>query len=220
MYMKIKNRLSPEESSRLAELEPIVERGLLQFKEVGDALAEISDKRLYRGTHSTFKEYVEDKYKMSAQHAYRMIESAEVIKSLPSPMGDKINERQARELAKVEPSKRSEVVETVAKAGPVTAKAIKAEVKKREPQPEQIKPAKVNAVKTVPVEQTFVEREQERLEKPEKTEAEKLIDGLQYVIGLIREYQTPKPGDDWPFIDWSEAKNILISTASKLKNLS
>lgn len=82
----------------------------------------------------------------------------------------------------------------------------------------EVKPDK--PIKTIPVEQDFVEREKERLETQEKSEAEKLIDGLQYVIGLIREYQTPKPDDDWPFIDWSEAKNILISTASKLKNLS
>jgi hypothetical protein len=68
--------LSPAESARLAELEPIIERGMAGFVEVGNALLEISDRRLYRGTHSTFKEYVEDKWKLSVSRAYQLCDAA------------------------------------------------------------------------------------------------------------------------------------------------
>jgi hypothetical protein len=137
--VRLSSALSPEESARLAELEPIIQRGLTNFVEVGNALSEISDKRLYRSTHSTFKEYVEDKWCMTASHAYRLCESAEVIKNLPTECHQLVTtESQARELAKVEPEKRVEMVQAVAHVGKMTAKAIKAEVRK------QIKPAKVN----------------------------------------------------------------------------
>ncbi|HEX6762895.1 MAG TPA: hypothetical protein VF094_08855 [Gaiellaceae bacterium] len=49
--------LDSRESARLAELEHVVEQGLQTFVEVGLALAEIRDGRLYRATHSTFAEY-------------------------------------------------------------------------------------------------------------------------------------------------------------------
>jgi hypothetical protein len=129
-----KHQLSPAEADRLAELEPIIERGLATFYEVGSALLEISDQRLYRRTHSSFKDYVQDKWKMCVRHAYRLCESAEVIKSLPAECVQLVtSESQVRELAKVPADERVEVLEVVAKDGPVTAKAIKAVLKRSKP---------------------------------------------------------------------------------------
>jgi DNA-directed RNA polymerase subunit RPC12/RpoP len=100
---------------------------LTGFVEVGTALLEISDRRLYRATHSTFQDYVSDKWKMTARRAYQLCEAAEVVKALPENVnhGTHLNERQARELAKVKPEKRTKVLETVARKGKVTAKTIK-----------------------------------------------------------------------------------------------
>jgi hypothetical protein len=121
-----KGALSPPESARLAELEPIIERGMGTFKSVGDALAEISDRRLYRATHDSFKQYVQDKYEMCVSRAYQLIEGAEVIKLLPPEMSTIVDtENKARELAKVAPKKRAKVLEVAASNGRVTAKAIK-----------------------------------------------------------------------------------------------
>lgn len=128
---RAKNALSQVETARLAELEPIIERGLASFVEVGNALIEISDSRLYRATHSTFKQYCEDRWKMTAARAYQLCDAAEVIKSLPVEKSTMVDsERMARELVKVPAAKRVEVLETVqAKAksngNKVTAKAIK-----------------------------------------------------------------------------------------------
>jgi hypothetical protein len=123
----VKNQLTTEEATRLAELEPIIANGITNFVEVGNALIEVSDRRLYRETHSTFQEYCQDKWNITARRAYQLCEAAEVIKLLPESVnhGSQINERQARELAKVKPEKRVEVIESVTSKGPVTAKAIR-----------------------------------------------------------------------------------------------
>jgi site-specific DNA-methyltransferase (adenine-specific) len=90
-------RLQALERSRLAELEQVVERGLDTFMEVGLALREIRDGRLYRETYSTFERYLDERWGMGRAHGYRLIEGARVAE-LVSPMGDIPNERQAREL--------------------------------------------------------------------------------------------------------------------------
>ena len=119
--------LDATERERLAQLEPIIERGMASFVEVGTALLEISDHRLYRETHSTFQEYVADRWQMTARRAYQLCTAAEVVKSLPVNNCSHsliTNEAQARELAKVEPEKRAKVLEVTAGKGEVTARSI------------------------------------------------------------------------------------------------
>jgi hypothetical protein len=89
--------LSTVEVDRLAELEQVVDRGLQTFVEVGQALAEIRDARLYRSTHDTFDEYLRERWSISRSRAHRLIEAAEVVEMLP--IGNTpANEAQAREL--------------------------------------------------------------------------------------------------------------------------
>ncbi len=101
--------LNPAAQVALASCEQRIERGLKTFIDVGQALAEIRDSRLYKGTHETFEAYLEGRWGMSRAHAYRMISAAEVV----SPMGDTealpTNERQTRELAKVPEAERADV---------------------------------------------------------------------------------------------------------------
>jgi hypothetical protein len=124
--------LSEAEATRLAELEPIIERGLSNFVEVGNALLEISEDRLYRATHSAFQYYVKEKYNLTARRAYQLCDAAKVVKTLPESVnhGSQINERQVRELAKVPAAEREQVLKAAAESGPVTAKAIKLVVMK------------------------------------------------------------------------------------------
>ena len=65
--------ISSEESQRLIELKQIVERGLATFIEVGEALMEIRDSRLYRVEHKTFEDYCREKWKMSDRRARQLI---------------------------------------------------------------------------------------------------------------------------------------------------
>ncbi|MET8221312.1 hypothetical protein [Streptomyces hirsutus] len=65
----------------------------------GKALEVISRGRLYRETHGTFVEYLDDVWEIRKSQAYRMIEAWPVA-AAGSPIGD-INEGQARELRPV-----------------------------------------------------------------------------------------------------------------------
>ncbi|MGA5375996.1 hypothetical protein ACPCSD_33890 [Streptomyces griseoincarnatus] len=65
----------------------------------GKALEVISRGRLYRETHRTFVEYLDDVWEIRKSQAYRMIEAWPVAATVP-PIGD-INEGQARELRPV-----------------------------------------------------------------------------------------------------------------------
>lgn len=95
--------------------------------EMGAALTEIKDKRLYRENHATFEAYCEERWGFSASRGYRIIEGFAAAKVLPignSPT----NEGQAREVAKIARDLGSEAAaEVMQKVGPkATAKAIRA----------------------------------------------------------------------------------------------
>jgi hypothetical protein len=92
--------LSFEESRDLARLEGYIERGWGIFLQVGRALIEIRDRKLYRAKHRTFAGYLEVRWGISRPRGYQLIEAAEIAKQLveagESPPD---NERTARDLA-------------------------------------------------------------------------------------------------------------------------
>ena len=120
--------LSESEDARLARNETRISQGLASFVEVGEALSDIRDARLYRATHGTFESYCAEKWGMSKRHCDRLISSAETVQTL-GPIGPKsiTTESQARELARVEPARREEVIRKadIATGGKITAAAIK-----------------------------------------------------------------------------------------------
>ena len=115
------------DDQRLAELEKTIARGKTTFVEVGLALAEIRDLRLYRREHGSFSEYCREKWGWNKSYAYYMIEGAVVVQELPQKVSTKVDtETAARELAKAEPEARAGIVQAIVDSGePVTAAAIK-----------------------------------------------------------------------------------------------
>lgn len=94
--------LDAAEATRLGELEAVIERGLRTFVEVGLALDEIRERRLYRESFETFEGYCRARWGFVASRARQLIAAADVVTSvtvagLPGPA----NEAQARELAKL-----------------------------------------------------------------------------------------------------------------------
>src|SRR5215831_235893 len=115
------------EDARLSELEKVIAKGKKTFVEVGLALAEIRDLRLYKREYSSFSEYCREKWGWSRPYCTQLITAAAVVESLPA---DKVvaiaTESQARELAKIPVEQRAGVVQAIAGEGkPVTAAAIK-----------------------------------------------------------------------------------------------
>jgi hypothetical protein len=101
-------------TERLSALETVIERGQQTFIEVGMALAEIRESRLYRETYATFEDYCLDRWGWSASRSRRLISSAEAVAAMQSvPIGTVApvqNEGQARELAKIkDPETRAQV---------------------------------------------------------------------------------------------------------------
>lgn len=117
--------LTLADEARLVELETIVEVGLDTFVQVGNALVEINESKLYRATHTTFANYLIDRFGIGRAYAYRMIEAAKVA-AIVSPIGDIPNEATARELAGLDDAHALEVYkQAVAEtAGRPTAKAV------------------------------------------------------------------------------------------------
>jgi hypothetical protein len=93
--------LAVPEQERLRELEAVVDRGVRTFVEVGLALGEIRDRRLYRETHATFEDYLRERWRMSRPRAYELMRGAQAVEVV-SAMADiepPPNARVARELA-------------------------------------------------------------------------------------------------------------------------
>ncbi len=104
--------LSATERDHLAAAESVIERGLKTFVEVGQALIEIRDRRLYRTGHATFEEYCEQRWQISARRAYQLLDAAQVHELISRTTVQEINnvapvlpanEAQVRPLAKLLP---------------------------------------------------------------------------------------------------------------------
>ena len=90
-------------ANRLIQLENVIETNQRKLYQIGKALKQIRDERIFRDLlFDHFETYVKDRWDMARSHAYRLIEAANVIDNL-SPIGDGIlpeNESQARVLVR------------------------------------------------------------------------------------------------------------------------
>lgn len=129
MTMAEAQELLLDEQSRLDECETVIERGLGTFVEVGTALAEIRDSRLYRHQFKTFEDYCRARWGFSRRHSNRLIEAAEVVEQLGpiGPIPAITNEAQTRAIAPVlreqGPEVAAQVLREAAEVG-LTAKSI------------------------------------------------------------------------------------------------
>ncbi|WP_373535299.1 hypothetical protein [Microcoleus sp.] len=103
-------QLDVTQRARFLELESIVEHGLQTFYEVGKALDEIREEKLYRETHKNFEAYCQQKWGIARRTAYRFIDAAKVMDNL-CPIGHKIptKENQVRPLAGLSPELQLEI---------------------------------------------------------------------------------------------------------------
>ena len=96
-----------DESGRLVELERTIEHGLATFIEVGEALTEIRDSRLYRIEYDTFEDYCREKWKMSDRRARQLMDASSVVETI-GKSGTIVPkcESQIRPITKLEPEQR------------------------------------------------------------------------------------------------------------------
>lgn len=133
--------LSTLEQKRLAQLEEVVVVNFRSFVQVGQALAEIRDRQLYRETSKTFELYVKDVFDVARGTAYRYIAAAEVVENVSnwrqkngsSPLLLPVNEAQVRPLTRLRPEQQVSVWQAAVERAPrgkVTAGHVNKVVKK------------------------------------------------------------------------------------------
>lgn len=134
--------LTDKERKRLSELERVVTANFQAFYDVGCALREIQQRRLYRETHTTFADYANELWDLARRRAYQIIDAADVVdnvrnfiqtenvyhgtQNLIAPQ----NERQARELSKYPPEKQVLVWQQAVESLPAGAKMTSRHIKK------------------------------------------------------------------------------------------
>jgi hypothetical protein len=121
----------------LERLEGIINKNLQSFYELGNALREIRDKRLYRDVlgFDTFEEYCKMKWGMGRNYINRYISSSDVVNNLVTMGTRPTNERQARPLTRLEPEQQIEAwrkVVEIAPEGKITAALVTRVVKQIE----------------------------------------------------------------------------------------
>lgn len=91
--------LTVGEGKRLRDCEKRIERGMTTFIDVGAALMEVRNSRLYRESFATFEDYCQERWQLSKPHASRLIVGAEVAQAMVPTGTAPANERVARALA-------------------------------------------------------------------------------------------------------------------------
>ena len=126
-----------DKRDRLGDLEEVIERGLTTFVEVGNAIREIRDSKLYKESHGTFEDYCRERWGWNRDYANKQVGAAETAAIVDTTVSIP-NERVARELAplKGDPETMNrvwgDVVEDARQTGQdVTAEKVRAKVEER-----------------------------------------------------------------------------------------
>lgn len=126
--------LTPVEACKLENLEEVIEGGLKSFVEVGRALGEIRDGRLYRQSHERFEDYCRERWGMDRTYAHRVMDAADISDRL-LPIGNTpTNESQVRPLTKLPEEEQAEAWQEAVELAPdgaVTAKHVTQVVNRR-----------------------------------------------------------------------------------------
>ncbi len=113
---------------RLIHLENLIAGRQRYFYEIGKALKEIKDTRLYKLTcFETFEAYTRARWDMGKSQAYRLIDAYQVVCNL-SPIGEifPANESQARPLVQLDPFEQRKIWKEFLNTGKdITALSIK-----------------------------------------------------------------------------------------------
>jgi len=122
-----------DDARQFLQCEQVIGEGLKTFIEVGQALLEIKNARLYRKQYHTFEEYCIQRWKMSIRQAQRFIQSSKIASNIQQ--GDQsvalpTSEYQIRTLASLAPREQQEVWQELNEQdAPITGRLIQTKVK-------------------------------------------------------------------------------------------
>lgn len=114
------------EHDRLRTCEGVIRDGIAKFYAVGNALAEIRDKRLYRASYITFEAYCRQRWGMAVRTAHQTIASAGVVAMLGDCPVLPQRESLARELVGLPPEEAKAVwLRAISECKTVTAEQLR-----------------------------------------------------------------------------------------------
>lgn len=95
-------KLTPADKKRLTDCEATLQAHSDSYQDVAKAVHDIHKDRLYRGTHSNFESYCEEKWQLSKTSAWSYVHAGRVLATLGKSKGvDSLRDSHCRELAKV-----------------------------------------------------------------------------------------------------------------------
>lgn len=120
--------LTDTERQQLESYEVVIQNGLQQFVEVGNALLAIRDSRLYRQQHKTFEDYCQQRWGFTRKRAFQLMQASEVVARLSTIVDTPlpVNEGQVRALAKFDVQLQPAIMQTVAATSQTFGKPITA----------------------------------------------------------------------------------------------
>lgn len=116
--------LTVSESATLGRLEQVISKGIQSFVEVGNALLQIRDHKLYRLRHKTFESYCQEKWGIGRRQANNLISAVEVVGDLgsaipkSSPVTPPTSVRQVSPLARLPKEERREAWQEIVETAP------------------------------------------------------------------------------------------------------
>ena len=119
------------DASQLAQCEEVIERGLDSFIEVGNALLQIREGRLYRDDYDNFETYCQERWEMCGRRAHQLIDSAKVIANIQTEPLVQLpsSERAIRPLVSLPAVQQRQVWEAASAAAKKPGKPTAAEVR-------------------------------------------------------------------------------------------
>lgn len=172
--------LIKEERELLQKHETTIKKGLNTFVEVGQALLEIRENKLYRIEYKTFEEYCQEKWRMPSRVARRLISSKKTMDNL-GPNGPKpIVESQVRPLTSLEPEVQNAAwQETVEKHGDnITAKKVQEVADEWKETSKEIKQQKNEGVFVAATEKDILQKAKEIKAKKAEEYKQKIVDRI------------------------------------------
>ncbi|UQX87082.1 hypothetical protein M6D93_12295 [Jatrophihabitans telluris] len=163
--------LSRADEATLHELEAVISTGLDTFIQVGLALAEVRDSKLYRATHHSFAAYVEDRFEIGRSRAYQLMDAAKMVAEMSTIVDTHLptSEGQVRALAGLAPAQAAAVMAEVSSITAAPTAATIATVRAhRFPKQGQLPRAATmdNRVDTAPLTPLVVDDEAEEIDDP------------------------------------------------------
>lgn len=86
--------LTQKEEEEFLRLEAQIHQGLSKFYDIGNALKQIKEKKLYKLEYVSFEDYLKKRWGFTKQHAYKLISAVEIADSLhpslPKPSSENL----------------------------------------------------------------------------------------------------------------------------------